>query len=139
MLSLCLLLALAAASSSASRPVILVHGLAFGYSTGMEKLLHIFEKESPETKVYLVKAHANDTSLTTPMWTQVNDTFEEIKMKLQSAQEGVTIICYSQGKKCWTGVLSFILMCLQEDWSVVESYKPFLIIIFTHSFLFRHL
>ena len=96
--SLCLLLVLAACGCSASRPVILVHGLALGYSTGMDILFDLIRQENPEIEVYSVKAHANDTSLTTPMWTQVDDTLEEIKNKLQSAHEGVTIICYSQGE-----------------------------------------
>lgn len=99
MLSLCLLLVVTACGCSASRPVILVHGLALGYSSGMNTLFDTIRKENPDTEVYSVKAHANDTSLTTPMWTQVDDTLKEIKEKLQSAHEGVTIICYSQGKK----------------------------------------
>jgi len=88
-----------ASCSTATRPVILVHGLTFHHLEGMQKLYNTIREELPGTDVYLVKTHADETSLTTPMWTQVNETYKEIEQRLQSAgSDGVTFICYSQGK-----------------------------------------
>ena len=97
-----------AVRSGACRTVILVHGLKLSHHNRVENLHRVIQKENPGTDVYVVRAFANETSLTTPLWDQVHATYQEIKKILHSAPDGVIFICYSQGDRTVFTVYFFL-------------------------------
>lgn len=88
----------------AYKPVIIVHGLLDdpdNYAT----LAAFINQTYPGTKVIIVDAFNNNNSLQ-PMWKQVKGFREKMLPIMRSAQDGVNLICCSQGGLICRAILS---------------------------------
>lgn len=77
------------------RPVILMHGIFASYHD-MDGLTSMISEAHPGTNITNVDAYNDADSLET-LWTQVDDIYKYIKPVMDSAEDGVNLLCYSQG------------------------------------------
>ena len=81
--------------SESYRPVILMHGILASYED-MEGLMSMISAAHPGTKLTNIDAYNDLESLKT-LWTQVDGVYKRMKPVMDSADDGVNLICYSQG------------------------------------------
>ena len=79
------------------RPVVLMHGIL---SSGeeMQQMASWITGAHNGTQTFIVDAYNDLESLDTAMWEQVDGVYEKIKSFMSSAENGVNMICFSQGK-----------------------------------------
>lgn len=93
-------------SSEAYRPVIIVHGL-FDGPKQFKTLVEFIQTAHPGTDVTPIDLY-DDISSVKPLWTQVNDFRAAIEKIMDRSEEGVHLICFSQGGLICRALLSVI-------------------------------
>ena len=72
-----------------------MHGILASYRD-MDNLMSMISKAHPGTNLTNVNAYNDLDSLET-LWTQVDGVYQKMKSVMDSAENGVNLICYSQG------------------------------------------
>ncbi|KAL5470902.1 hypothetical protein EMCRGX_G028956 [Ephydatia muelleri] len=85
------------------RPVVVLHGV-LSSNDSMTDLVQFIQKAHPATEVLNVDAY-NDADSLLPMWDQVNGVQAKIQSFVESAPDGVHMICCSQGGLVCRGIL----------------------------------
>ncbi|XP_061531730.1 lysosomal thioesterase PPT2-A-like [Phycodurus eques] len=104
LLILFLLLVLFRARVDGYRPVIIVHGIFDGPKQFQTLTLFINETH-PGTEVTVVDLYKHMSSLK-PLWKQVQDFHRAIEPIMEKAQDGVHLLCFSQGGLICRALLS---------------------------------
>ncbi|KAM9806159.1 lysosomal thioesterase PPT2-A-like isoform 2-T2 [Syngnathus typhle] len=86
------------------RPVIIVHGILDGPKQ-FQMLVLFINKTHPGTEVTVVDMY-NDMSSLKPLWNQVQNFHRAIEPIMSSAQDGVHLLCFSQGGLICRALLS---------------------------------
>ena len=92
---------------SCYRPVIVMHGILSGYQQQQE-LVDMITGAHQGTKVLNVDAYNDADSVFTPMWEQVDGVYKKIKDFMSEADNGVNMICFSQGNHKHTYIYIYI-------------------------------
>ena len=79
----------------AYRPVVLMHGI-FDSAKSLSTLVQRIQEAHPGTPILNVDLF-DDLDSITRMWEQVKGVEEHVRPFMQSAADGVNMICYSQG------------------------------------------
>lgn len=90
-------LLLSRAAVDGYRPVILMHGI-LNDAESLQQLVNMITRSHNGTQVLNVDAFNDLASLDTAMWQQVDGVYEKIKSFMSAAENGVNMICFSQGK-----------------------------------------
>ncbi|XP_071820411.1 lysosomal thioesterase PPT2-A-like isoform X2 [Apostichopus japonicus] len=93
-------------ASTQYRPVVIIHGVLDNAGT-MNTLQTMIQKAHPGTNVTALNLYPDEKSLK-PLWPQVKDFGDALIQIMKDAQDGINIICYSQGGVICRGVLSTI-------------------------------
>ncbi|NP_001296460.1 uncharacterized protein LOC406830 precursor [Danio rerio] len=88
----------------AYRPVIIIHGL-FGGPKELTPFVNFIKESHPGTSVTAPSLYEYAASVK-PMWVQVEGFKKVIQPIMESAEDGVHLICYSQGGLICRGVLA---------------------------------
>lgn len=97
-------------ASNAHRPVIIMHGILTS-SRDMETLVSMVAAARPGTSITNVDAY-NYLWSVDPLWKQVDGVYEIMKPVMEDEENGVILICYSQGS----------LKQYSAGWSVTYKY-----------------
>ena len=101
-------LLLSRAAVDGYRPVILMHGI-LNDAESLQQLVNMITRSHNGTQVLNVDAFNDLASLDTAMWQQVDGVYEKIKSFMSAAENGVNMICFSQGK----AACSIIVVCIR--------------------------
>ena len=72
-----------------------MHGILASYQD-MAKVASMISTAHPETRIANIDAY-NDLDSLEKLWTQVDGVYQKMKPVMDSAEDGVNLICYSQG------------------------------------------
>ncbi|XP_023141967.2 lysosomal thioesterase PPT2-like [Amphiprion ocellaris] len=104
--SLLLLLLVAGVCIDGYKPVIIVHGL-FDGPKQFQTLSQYIRKAHPGTEVTTIDIY-DDKASVAPLWVQVEDFRKELASIMQKADDGVHVLCFSQGGVICRALLSTI-------------------------------
>ena len=83
------------------RPVIVMHGI-LSDAADQQQLVNMITKAHQGTKVLNVNLYNDLDSILVDLWKQVDGVYAQMKPFMNVSEDGVNLICFSQGK--WVNI-----------------------------------